>query len=146
MDNRYMDVAYMLAGRAYKKDEVPVGAVIVRDDKVIAKAYNTRQHSQNALHHAEIIAINKACKKLKSFRLNDCTLYVTLEPCPMCAGAIINARIGRVVYGVGDKKAGCFGTLADFSKMGFNHKPEIVCLEDDRCGKILSDYFLEKRK
>lgn len=145
-DFGYMDIAYSLAEKAYKKDEVPVGAIIVRGDKIVSRAYNMREHSQNALHHAEIIAIDKACKKLKTFRLNECTLYVTLEPCPMCAGAIVNARIGRVVYGARDKKAGCFGTLADFNSIGFNHKPNVTYLDVDKCGKILTQYFVEKRK
>ena len=104
--NNYMDMALQQAKIALKHDEVPVGAIIVKDKKVIAKAYNRREKKQNALYHAEVLAIDKACKKLHSFRLTDCTMYVTLEPCPMCAGAILNARIKNLYYCVKDPSSG----------------------------------------
>ena len=144
---KYMTYAYELAQKAYKKDEVPVGAVIVYNNKIIATGYNKRQKTQDATNHAEVIAIKKACKKLKTFRLNDCTLYVTLEPCVMCAGAIINARIGKVVFGAYDKKFGCCGSL--YNLLGdkkFNHHPEVVGgVMEQECSKILTDFFESKR-
>ncbi len=144
---KYMTYAYELAQKAYKKDEVPVGAVIVYNNKIIATGYNKRQKTQDATNHAEVIAIKKACKKLKTFRLNDCTIYVTLEPCVMCAGAIINARIGKVVFGAYDKKFGCCGSL--YNLLGdkkFNHHPEVVGgVMEQECSKILTDFFESKR-
>ena len=145
---KYMACAYELAQKAYKKDEVPVGAIIVYNNKIIAKGYNKRQKTQDATNHAEVIAIKKACKKLKTFRLNDCQLYVTLEPCVMCAGAIINARIGKVIFGAFDKKFGCCGSL--YNLLGdkkFNHHPEVVGgVMEQECSKILTDFFEGKRK
>ncbi len=145
---KYMACAYELAQKAYKKDEVPVGAVVVYNNKIIAKGYNKRQKTQDATNHAEVIAIKKACKKLKTFRLNDCQLYVTLEPCVMCAGAIINARIGKVIFGAFDKKFGCCGSL--YNLLGdkkFNHHPEVMGgVMEQECSKILTDFFEGKRK
>lgn len=146
-DKKFLDIAYALAQFSMSKDEVPVGAVIVKDGKIVSTGYNRRERRQNALEHAEMMAIHKACRKLKSFRLNDCTLYVTLEPCPMCAGAIINARIKKVVFGAYDPKGGCFGSKLNMAECGFNHKPIIDGgLDPERCGKILSEYFGSKRK
>ena len=110
-DEYFMKQALARARKAESLDEVPVGAVVVKDGKVIASGYNLRESRQDATLHAEMVAIRRACKKLGSFRLEGCTLYVTLEPCPMCAGAIVNARLPRIVYGASDPKAGCCGTL-----------------------------------
>ncbi len=143
--NEIMMVALKEAEKAKNKDEVPVGAVVTKDGKIIAKAHNTKNKHKNALHHAEILAIEKAQKKLKDWHLYDCTLFVTLEPCPMCAGAIVNARIGTVVFGASDPKAGCFGSVFDF-RQKFNHTPQVVKhILKEECGKILTTYFKEKR-
>lgn len=142
----YMDIAFEQALKAKAKDEVPVGAIIVKDEKIISKGYNLREHKQNALLHAEIIAIKKACKKLKTFRLEGCTLYVTLEPCPMCAGAIINSRVAKVVFGAYDPKAGCCGSLYNLFEGKFNHTPEVVGgVQKEKCGELLTSFFKEKR-
>ena len=143
---KFMLIALHEAVKAKLLDEVPVGAVIVKDEKVIAKAHNTKNKTKNALNHAELLAIQKAQKKLNDWHLYDCTLFVTLEPCPMCAGAIINSRIGTVVFGTKDPKAGCFGSVFNF-KHKFNHTPNILCnVKEKECGKILTDYFKEKRR
>jgi tRNA(adenine34) deaminase len=144
---KYMREAIKQAKLAARKGEVPVGAVIVRDGEIIARAYNTRETGKNALCHAEIKAIHRACRKLGGWRLPGCELYVTLEPCPMCAGAIVNARIVSVYYGAYDKKAGAFGTLFDMNDFGLNHKPEIHpgILEED-CAGLLSSFFADLRK
>ncbi len=146
--NDYMYMALQQAKIALKHDEVPVGAIIVKDNKVIAKAYNRRQKKQNALYHAEVLAIDKACKKLHSFRLTDCTMYVTLEPCPMCAGAIINARLGKVVFGAYDQKRGCVGSIYNLlTDNRFNHNPQVEGgIMEKECAGILSDFFKQKRK
>ncbi len=147
MDEKYMKAAIKQAKLAAKKGEVPVGAVIVRDGEIIARAYNTRETDKNALCHAEIKAIRKACKKLGGWRLTRCELYVTLEPCPMCAGAIVNSRIVSVYYGASDEKAGAFGTRFDMNEMGLNHKPQIVAgVLREECASLLSDFFAELRK
>ena len=112
----YMREALRLAERAAKRDEVPVGAVIVRDGRIIARGYNLRESKRSPLAHAEIVAIGKAAKRLHGWRLSGCTLYVTLEPCPMCAGAIVNARIDEVVFGAYDAKAGAMGTLYNLAE------------------------------
>ena len=143
----FMREAMSLAAMAEEIDEVPVGALIVRDGKVIAKAYNTREHSKCATHHAEILAIEQACRTLGGWRLPGCTLYVTMEPCAMCAGAIINARIPRVVFGAPDLRFGAFGSLINLADVPLNHKPEIVGgVLGERCAEILSSYFKNKRK
>ncbi len=143
----YMKLALTQAQKAKTKDEVPVGAVIVHRGKVIAKAYNQRESKKDPLGHAEIYAISKAAKKLGGWRLHGCTLVVTLEPCPMCAGAIINARIDKVVFGALDPKAGAFGSLYNLAEGKLNHKPIIVggVLEKE-CAEQISSYFKEKRK
>ena len=137
-----MRLAINEAKKAAAENEVPVGAVIVKDEKVIAFGRNRRETENNALCHAEIEAINSACKILGSWRLTDCDLYVTLEPCPMCAGAIINARIRRVYYGAFDDKAGSFGSAADFNRLPYNHKPEIYAgIMEDECQSLLTEFF-----
>lgn len=144
----YMRLAYLQALKAQSIDEVPVGAIVVLDGKVISRGYNIRNKSQNATSHAEHIAIEKACKKLKTWRLEGCELYVTLEPCPMCAGAIIQSRIPRVYFGAYDPKGGCFGSCVNFREIeGFNHYPEVEggVLEDE-CAQLLKDFFKSKRK
>lgn len=146
MDETYMQMALKEAAKAYAKGEAPVGCVIVRDGKVLARAHNLRESKKNPLYHAEILAISKTAGKLKGWRLLDCTLYVTLEPCPMCAGAVINARIPRVVFGAADPKAGCFGTLHDFASGGFNHAPEVRAgVLKEECASLLKEFFREKR-
>ena len=127
--------------------EVPVGAVAVWDGEVIATAHNRREEDKSALAHAEILAIEQACRLLGGWRLHRLTLYITLEPCPMCAGAIINARIPRVVFGARDPKAGCFGSICDFRKLSFNHKPTVVAgVLEDECAKLLANFFQALRK
>lgn len=145
-DEAFMREAMELAMEAEALDEVPVGALVVRDGKVIARAYNTRETSKCATHHAEILAIERACEALGGWRLIGATLYVTMEPCAMCAGAIINARVPRVVYGTRDLRFGAFGSLIDLSEVPLNHKPEVVggVLEDE-CRDMLQAYFKKKR-
>jgi len=148
MDEKFMKQALTEAYKAYAKDEVPIGAVIVKDGKVIARGYNTRQKTQNAVNHAEIIAIQKACKKTGSWRLCDCDLYVTLEPCAMCAGACINSRLNAVYFGAYDEKAGCAGTLYNLPvDERFNHRLKVQGgIMHDECVKVLSDFFKQKRQ
>lgn len=145
INEEYMRQAIDLAKIAMTQDEVPVGAIIVRDDKVIARAYNTREKDKNALYHAEIKAIDEACKVLGGWRLVGCTMYVTLEPCPMCAGAIVNSRIEKVVYGAPDNKAGAFGTMINLTDYPL-FKPEIVGgVLKEECAQLLSTFFKSKR-
>ena len=142
-----MKRALELACEARALDEVPVGALIVHKGEIIAEAYNTRESSKCATHHAEILAIERACERLGGWRLPECTLYVTLEPCPMCAGAIINARIDRVVFGAYDRRAGAFGTLFDLNSYPLNHKCELCAgVLGEECARALSEYFRTKRK
>lgn len=144
-DDFFMRRALDEAKNAFYEDEVPVGAVIVRNGEIIASAHNTRESDKNALNHAEIKAIDEACKALGGWRLVGCTLYVTLEPCPMCAGAIINSRVERVVYGAHDKKAGSFGTMLDLTDYPL-YKPEVEGgVLSDECSALLSDFFKAKR-
>lgn len=150
MDNKdiyFMKRAITRAKAAAKDGEVPIGAVIVMDGKVISTGRNMREKRKNALLHAEIIAIDRACKKIGAWRLMDCTLYVTMEPCPMCAGAIVNSRIKRVVYGCYDKKAGALGTVFNLADFPLNHKYEVVggVLEKE-CAGMLSEFFSELRR
>lgn len=148
VDEKYMQIALKEAEKAEKKGEVPIGAVIVHEDKVIATGYNHRETTQTTLSHAELIAIEKANKVMKSWRLEDCTLYVTLEPCPMCAGAIVQSRIKRVVYGASDPKAGCAGTLMNLLQEDkFNHQVEITTgVLKEECSALLTDFFRQLRK
>ena len=141
-----MGEALILAKNAEKHADVPVGAVIVKNGEIIAKGQNRREEHKNSLAHAEIEAIDGACKVLGNKYLTGCTLYVTLEPCPMCTGAIINSRIDTVVFGAYDDKAGCMGTLTDMTTLGFNHKPEIIGgYMENECAKVLTDFFEKLR-
>lgn len=144
---QFMRAALALAREAAAEGEVPVGAVIVKDGEIIATGRNRREVAKQALAHAEIEAIANACAALGGWRLSGCTLYVTLEPCPMCAGAIINARLDRVVYGAPDPKAGSCGTLTDLFELPFNHQPQTErgVLEDE-CAAVLKDFFKSLRK
>lgn len=144
----YMDQALKEAKKAESIDEVPIGAVIVKDDKIIARAHNLREKKQSATAHAEILAIEKACRKLKTWRLENCTLYVTLEPCPMCAGACILSRIETVVYGASDAKGGSMGSCVDLSGIKeYNHHPQIIKgIRRQECSELLKQYFRSKRK
>lgn len=143
----FMKEALLEAQKAFMIGEVPIGAIIVQDDTIIAKAYNLREIEKNALAHAELLAIDKACRKLGGWRLPRCTLYVTLEPCPMCTGAIINSRIDRVVFGAYDPKAGSCGSLTNLFELSYNHHPD--CLGgvlQKECADILSDFFRQLRE
>jgi len=143
MKNPYMEQAIIEAKKAFELDEVPVGAVIVYKGDIISRAHNLRENFNNALAHAEILVINDACKKLKTWRLDGCDLYVTLEPCPMCAGAIINARISTVYFGAYDSKGGACGSVVDLFKKGsFNHSPVLYGgIMEDACEGLLKEFF-----
>lgn len=150
-DEEYMRLAIAEAEKAGAINEVPIGAVIVLDGEVIAAAYNLRERDQNALAHAELLAIDQACKRLGTWRLEEAELYVTLEPCPMCSGAIILSRIKKVVYGAPDPKGGCAGTLMNLlTDARFNHQCEVKAdVLKEECGALLSNFFRgirEKRK
>ncbi|MGM9613496.1 MAG: tRNA adenosine(34) deaminase TadA [Butyricicoccus sp.] len=143
---KYMKAALKLARKAADEGEVPVGAVVVCDGKIVGRGRNRRETKKNALCHAEIEAINKACKKLGGWRLHRCDLYVTLEPCPMCTGAIINSRIKTLYYGAPDPKAGSCGTLVNLFDIAYNHKPEVVTgLLEEECAETLRTFFRELR-
>ena len=147
-DERFMREAKKQAMKAYALREVPIGCVIVYEGKIIARGYNRRNTDKNTVSHAEINAIRKASKKLGDWRLEGCTLYVTLEPCQMCAGAIIQARVDRVVIGSMNPKAGCAGSILNLLEMdGFNHKAEVTrgVLEEE-CSSMLSGFFKELRE
>ena len=147
-EEEYMKIALNEAKKAYNKLEVPVGAIIVKDGKIIAKAYNEKEERKDTTKHAEILAIQKASKKLKTWRLYDCDMYVTLEPCSMCAGALIQARIRKVYIGTMDEKTGACGSVLNLLEdYKFNHKVEVqygICKND--CEKILKDFFKNLRK
>jgi tRNA(adenine34) deaminase len=145
---KYMLQAYNEAINAYAKLETPVGAVIVFEGKIIARGHNAREQTQDPTQHAEIIAIKKAAKKLGSWRLMDCDLYVTLEPCPMCAGAIIQSRVRNVYYGASDPKAGAAGSVIDiFSVEKFNHRVSVFSgVLEKECSEVLKDFFRELRR
>ena len=146
MQSQFMTRAIELAKQAASQGEVPVGALIVKDGKIIAEGYNQREQKNNALSHAEIEAINNACKVLGDWRLDGCTIYVTLEPCPMCTGAIINSRIDTVIYGAYDEKGGCMGSLTDLTALPFNHKVSVVGGYMERqCRELLTSFFEGKR-
>ena len=144
----FMKEAIKQAQIALKNEEVPIGAVIVRDSKIIAKGRNSREKSQNAINHAEIIAISKACKKLKSWRLDDCDIYVTLEPCPMCAGAISNARIRKLIYACPEKTGEDSLCPAILKSKRLNHRVliEIDLRYQEECSSMLTNFFKNKRK
>lgn len=146
-DVEYMNIALQLARQAADEGEVPVGAVIVKEDTIIGRGRNRLESIGNALAHAEIEAINEACQTLGGWQLVDCTLYVTLEPCPMCAGAIINARIPRVVQGACNIKAGSCGSIVDLFSLPYNHKPALVSgVLEEECQQLLKDFFKKLRK
>ncbi len=146
-DREWMQRALQEAALAAAEGEVPVGAVIVKDDTLIAVGRNRRERGKNALAHAEIEAINEACKVLGGWRLSGCTLYVTLEPCPMCAGAIINARLDRVVYGTEDPKAGSCGSLTNLFALPYNHQPVLTAgVMQEECAAALQQFFRELRE
>ena len=144
---KFMQCALAEAKKAYRIDEVPIGAVVVRNGEVIARSHNQKNKYKNAILHAEITALERAQKKLGDWHLNDCDLYVTLEPCPMCSGACINTRVRAIYFGAYDPKAGCCGSLYNLPEdKRFNHRPEViggVCEAD--CAGILSQFFREKR-
>lgn len=147
-DEKYMKAALREAKKAYQLDEVPIGCVIVQNDKIIARGYNRRNTDKNTLAHAELSAIKKASKKTGDWRLEDCTMYVTLEPCQMCAGAIVQSRLGKVVIGSMNPKAGCAGSVINLLQMKqFNHQVEMVTgVLDEECSKMLSGFFMELRE
>lgn len=142
----FMRLAIEHARIAYSIGEVPVGAVVTKGDEIISTAFNRRETGRNALYHAELDAIDKACEILGGWRLWQCELYVTLEPCPMCTGAIINARIPKVIFGAYDKKAGSCGSLVNLFDFPYNHKAETIGgILEDECSQLLSDFFKELR-
>lgn len=148
MDTLYMKKALELAKKAYDMGEAPIGAVVVKKStgQIVGQGYNRRETDKSPLAHAEIIAIEEAAKTLGGWRLIDCELYVTLEPCPMCAGAIINSRIERVIYGAEDKKAGSLSSVINLFELPYNHKPQITSgVLQEECSQILSDFFKELR-
>ena len=145
-DAEFMDAALELAREAFADGEVPVGCVIVRDGKIVGRGRNRRETAKTALGHGEIEAISDACKNLGGWRLWDCTLYVTLEPCPMCAGAIINARIPRVVYGASDQKCGAVRSVCSMFSMEFNHHPTVESgIREEECAALLTEFFQNLR-
>ena len=145
-DVSLMRAALEQARIAASLGEVPVGAVISKDGEIVAAAHNTRETGKNATHHAELLAIDEACRKLGGWRLWQCELFVTLEPCPMCTGAIINSRLKRVVYGAKDEKAGCCGSVINLLELPFNHKPVLESgLLESECAAILTEFFEQLR-
>lgn len=146
-DEKFMRAAYKEALKAYELSEVPIGCVIVYEDKIIARGYNRRVTDKSTLAHGEILAIKKACKKLGDWRLEDCTMYVTLEPCQMCAGAIVQARIPKVVMACRNPKAGCAGSILDmFHEEKFNHQVELVeGIMEEECSRLVKKFFKELR-
>lgn len=146
MDRKFMQRALSLASKAYEKGEVPVGAVIVKNGEIIGEGYNMREQKQNALSHAEIEAINSACKNSGSWRLDGCEMYVTLEPCPMCAGAIINSRIKTLIFGAYDNKMGSIDSVINLCALPYPHKVEIYGgIMEDECLSVLQRFFKELR-
>nr|MBA5584160.1 nucleoside deaminase [Anaerobacillus isosaccharinicus]QOY38523.1 nucleoside deaminase [Anaerobacillus isosaccharinicus] len=143
-----MKLAIEEAKKAEAIKEVPIGALIVKDGVVVSSAYNLRETDQRAIAHAELLAIDNACKKLNTWRLTGCTLYVTLEPCPMCAGAIIQSRVDRVVFGATDPKAGCVGSIYNLlSEPKFNHRCEVEKgIMAEECGELLTNFFKQLRE
>lgn len=142
----YMKLALEEAKKAYMLDEVPVGAVVIYQDKVIGSGYNQRETKQSSLLHAEMIAIDQACKNLGSWRLVDCRLYVTLEPCPMCSGAIINSRVSGLIYGASDPKAGSCGSVINLFDLPFNHRPDVISgVLCEESSELLRSFFKKLR-
>ena len=143
MNDKYMDIALNMAQKAYNNKDIPVGAVIVKDDKIIAKAYNKKNKKKDPTCHAEILAIKKACKKVKDFRLEDCDVYVTKEPCIMCYGALLSARVNTIYFGAYDKK---YSILEVNDHFKFNHTAKIVGgVKEKECSEMLSKFFAELR-
>lgn len=147
-DEKFMKQAIKQAQKAYEQEEIPVGAVIVKDNKIIARAYNKKEQKQDTTNHAEIIAIQKASKKLKTWRLTDCKMYVTLEPCSMCAGALIQARLKKVYIGTMDEKTGSCGSVLNLLQdYTFNHKVEVQTgILQEECESLLKKFFKELRQ
>ncbi len=146
MDEQFMEAALALAREAAAEGEVPVGCVLVKDGQIVGRGRNRREKGKTALGHAELEAISQACQTLGGWRLWECTLYVTLEPCPMCAGAIINARIPRVVFGTSDGKSGACGSVCDLFSMAFNHRPQVEKgVMEEACTALLRDFFKNLR-
>lgn len=146
-DEYYMSLAIKEAKKASLKDEVPIGAVLVYEDKVYAKAHNLRVKTNKTASHAEMLVIEKANKKFGSWRLEDMTLYVTLEPCPMCAGTILQSRLKRVVYGANDPKAGALGSVFNLFEHKFNHTVEVTCgILEEECSELIKSFFKELRQ
>ncbi len=146
-DTIFMKEALRLAELSAEEGEVPVGAVVALGDEIVGRGRNRREKDKNALAHAELEAIDEACKKLGGWRLWQCEMYVTLEPCPMCTGAIINSRIKRLVYGASDYKAGSCGSVVNLFDLPYNHKPEVVSgFMQDECSEILTSFFKELRQ
>lgn len=144
---RYMSEALKEAKKAYDKEEIPIGAIIVKDGKIIARGHNLKEEKNDSTYHAEIIAIKKACKKLNSWRLTDCEMYITLEPCPMCAGAIIQSRIKKIYIGTMDPKTGACGSVLNLLEYKFNHKVEIETgILKEQSEKIIKNFFKDLRK
>ena len=146
MDERFMEEALALAREAFADGEVPVGCVIAKGDQIVGRGRNRREKGKSALAHAEIEAIDEACRALGGWRLWECTLYVTLEPCPMCAGAILNARIPRVVYGARDAKCGAAQSVCSLFSMDFNHHPQVEQgVLEQPCAALLTEFFQKLR-
>lgn len=144
--NEFMKRAIELAELSAAEGEVPVGAVIVKENAIVGEGRNRRELGKNALYHAELEAIDNACKKLGGWRLWQCEMFVTLEPCPMCAGAIVNSRLKKVTFGAYDKKAGSFGSVVNFNDLPYNHKPEIIGGENEaECAELLTEFFKKLR-
>lgn len=143
--DKYMKLALKEAKKAYDLDEVPVGAIIVKDGIVIAKAHNLREKTQSSLSHAEILCIQKACKKLNSWRLDGCEMYITLEPCTMCAGAIIQSRIKNIYIGAKDEKNGCVGSICNMLELNTTHRVNYEYIDEEECANILKQFFKELR-
>ena len=148
IDKKFMLEAIKEAEKSASLDEVPVGAVIVQDNKIIARGHNLREKTHDPTSHAEIVAIRKACKKLKSWRLEGCTIYVTIEPCAMCAGTLLWTRIDRIVFGANDPKGGAMGSSFElFEVKNINHHPKITRgVLDERCASLISNFFKKKRE
>lgn len=145
-DREIMNRALALAAKASELDDVPVGAVVVRDGEIVGEGYNRRESGKSAVAHAEVEAIQSACRRLGRWRLSDCEIYVTLEPCPMCTGAIINSRLSRVTFGAYDYKAGSMGSVVNLCDLPYNHKPEIIGgFMEEECAGLLSAFFAELR-
>ncbi len=146
-ETEFMLRAIELAEKAAELDEVPVGAVVVKDGEIVGEGFNRRETGKNALAHAELEAINNACRRLGGWRLHQCEIYVTLEPCPMCTGAIINSRIKRVVFGASDYKAGSMGSVINLCDLPYNHKPEIQGgFMQEECSALLTEFFAKLRE